>query len=95
MMRKKYIAIPALLLAWTLTGCTSPPTMVDEFRGTSYELALNSQILDPEAGRDLKPVEGVDGETGKRIVERYYKGFEQPAAKTENYSVLFEGMSKK
>lgn len=95
MMRKKHIPLPALLLALAVAGCTNPPTLTDEFRGTSYALALNSQILDPEAGKDLRPVEGVDGETGKRIVERYHKGFEQEPAKTENYSVVFEGMTKK
>lgn len=95
MMKQKYITGLVLLTLLVLSGCSRPPTLVDDFYGTSYELALQSQILDPQAGTDPQPVEGIDGEIGRRVVERYQKGIEQPAAQTENYSVIFEGMSQK
>lgn len=95
MITGKHMLGLAIFFLFAVAGCSHKPTLVDDFYGTSYKLALQSQLLNPQAGVDLRPVEGMDGEIGKRVVERYQKGVELPAAKTDNYSVLFEGMSKK
>jgi hypothetical protein len=85
-----------LLMAIAMVaGCTKPPTLVDNFYGTSYELAKQSQLSNPAAGIHNQRPEGMEGSVGKLIVDRYEAGFAQPAAKTESYSVSFEGMTKK
>lgn len=95
MITGKHMMALAILSFVAVAGCSHKPTLVDDFYGTSYKLALQSQKLEPHAQVDLRPVEGVDGEIGRRVMERHQKGVEQPAATTDNYSILFEGMNKK
>jgi hypothetical protein len=95
-MKTGYLYIALLLLAIVMVaGCTKAPTLVDNFYGTSYELAKQSQIYNPEAGKHPQPVEGLEGAVGKKVIDRYEAGFDRPAPKTESYSVSFEGMTKK
>jgi hypothetical protein len=84
-----------LLMAIVMVaGCTKAPTQVDNFHGTSYELAKQSQLSNPAAGIHIQRPEVLEGSVGKMIVDRYEAGFAEPAPKTESYSVSFEGMTK-
>lgn len=76
-------------------GCSKQPTRVDNFFGTSYELAKVSQIYNPNAGIHTGPPVGLEGVVAEKVVYRYVKGFEAPPAKTESYSILVDGMTKK
>jgi hypothetical protein len=76
-------------------GCTKRPTRVDMFYGTSYQLAKESQINNPDAGIHAGPPVGLEGAVASKVIERYEKGFEKPAAKTESYSINVGGMTKK
>ena len=78
-----------------VAGCTRQPSRVGNFYGTSYELAKVSQIADPNAGIQTGPPLGLQGTVAEKVVDRYVKGFEKPAAKTESYSVVVDGMTKK
>ena len=78
-----------------LAGCSKQETLVDQFYGTSYELAKQSQLHNPQAGISDGPPEGLEGSIAKKVVDRYEKGFDQKAAKTDKYSVVFEGMKEK
>jgi len=42
--------------------------------GRSYEAAKYDQILNPDAGRQPKPVEGIEGPAAERIMDSYIKG---------------------
>lgn len=95
-MKRGNLIYGLLLMMPALTmSCTKAPTLVDNFYGTSYELAKQSQLYDPGAGGQVQPIEGVEGTVAKRIIDRYEQGFGKPAPKTESYSVTFEGMTKK
>ncbi|MBP1750242.1 MAG: putative exported protein [Deltaproteobacteria bacterium] len=75
---KTIICFMSLTLAVIfLAGCTTSRLETDY--GTSYKLARFNQTLDLEAEKNLKPVEGIDGQVSQRIVDRYYQGFEKPA----------------
>ena len=65
------------LIATFLTGCTA--SRVETDYGTSYKLARFNQTLDLEAEKNIEPVEGMEGRTSQKIVERYEQGFEKPA----------------
>ena len=78
-----------------LVACAKQETKVDRFYGTSYELAKQSQIHNPAAGVKDGPPVGLGGNVASSVIERYEKGFEKPAAKTETYSVDVEGVSIK
>ena len=88
------IILTALLICLS-AGCTRQPRQLDNFYGTSYELAKVSQIANPTAGIQTGPPLGLQGAVAEKVVERYVKGFEKPAAKTESYSVNVSGMTKK
>ncbi len=68
-------------------GCAKRETQVDRFYGTSYELAKQSQIHNPEAGVKDGPSMGLEGGVASSVIKRYEKSFKEPAAKTETYKM--------
>ena len=95
MERGLYFSILIVILLGFSVGCAKRETQVDRFYGTSYELAKQSQINNPAAGVKDGPSVGLDGKVAASVIERYEKGFEKPAAKTETYSVDVGGMTIK
>jgi hypothetical protein len=95
MERGLHLGILVVLLLAVSCGCAKRETQVDRFYGTSYELAKQSQINNPSAGVEDGSSVGLDGSVATRVAERYEKGFEKPAAKTETYSVNVGGVSIK
>lgn len=73
-----------------LLGCGTGPfqkgTLLDDNWGRSYETARSQQILNPDAGKNLEPVEGLDGDAALRSLEHYRKSFEQ-TEKGASYSI--------
>ena len=47
---------------------------LDKNWGRSYETAKHNQILNPDAGKDPEPVEGLEGPAAERIMDGYIKG---------------------
>lgn len=68
------IVISAIFIATVagLFGCAETATgrqsRLDRNWGRAFESALYSQILNPEAGKNLEPVEGIEGPVAERIV---------------------------
>jgi hypothetical protein len=58
------IALVMLFTAGLLASCA--PTRVEMDYGTSHMLQMVNQIANPDAGKDLKPVEGMDGQPRRR-----------------------------
>lgn len=77
----------ALVLSWALiallAGCSSTgnpsygETLLEKNWGRSYETAKYNQILNPEAGKNLNPVEGLDGKAAENSVEKYENSFKK------------------
>lgn len=59
------------------TGTFQKGTLLDNNWGKSYETARSQQILNPDADKNLDPVEGLDGDAALRSLEHYRKTFEQ------------------
>ncbi len=77
-----------------LTGCSGgtgktfqPETALDRNWGRSYESAKYNQIANPNAGKSLKPVEGLDGQPAANVVDKYNKSFKE-TSKEENVTIL-------
>ena len=66
------------VLATTIGGCATN-RVANDF-GTSHRLSIMEQTIDPQAGKNMAAVEGLDERTGQKIMERYRKGFEKEAA---------------
>ena len=67
------IGLIATLLIFS--GCGPKETMLSRNWGNSFESAKQSQILNPEAGRNLEPVVGLDGQAAGNNMEKYRQGF--------------------
>ena len=62
--------------------------------GTSHNLQKFNQILNPDAEKNLAPVEGFDGRAAQRTVEQNLKKFETPQ-KDPTYSFSIGGTGTK
>ena len=54
-------------------GCAQQSVLNDNW-GRSFESARYNQILNPEAGKNLEPVVGLEGPAAERIMEGYISG---------------------
>lgn len=61
-------------------------TMLEKNWGRSFETAKYNQIVNPEAGKNLDPVLGVDGQVAERIIEKYRK--EEPVVVFREYGIF-------
>ena len=82
------------VIAVALLSCAGPsPSRLQMDFGTSAKLAVVNQTLDPEAGKNLEPVMGMDGKAAEGAMEKYREGFKKPAP-PPTYSFTIEGIGK-
>ena len=73
-----------------LAGCNGNIKRLETFYGKSYKQAKYSQIVNPEAGKNLNPVYGLDGHAAQNEIGAYRQAFEvTPLASKEN---VFSGL---
>jgi len=70
------------------------PTTISPNWGTAYQDMRAKQVLNPEAGEQLDPVEGQNGKVAATAMEAYRKGFEKPDAEF-NRSIVSSGVQTK
>jgi len=75
----------------SFTGCVSPTRLETDY-GTSHKLSKFNQTLNPEAEKNLQPVEGFDGTAAEATKERYDKGFEKET-KPPTYTLSIGGVA--
>lgn len=63
-------------LFMVFAGCAGQSRVEMDY-GVSQKLAIANQTLNPDAGRNTAPVEGLDGFAAKKIHEQYIKSFEK------------------
>ena len=80
------------VIAVALISCAGPSRLEMDF-GTSAKLAVVNQTLNPEAGKNLEPVTGMDGKAAEGIMEVYRGGFEKPTPPT-TYSFTIGDIGK-
>ena len=83
-MLKKTIALAMFCATLALfAGCSSTgsplreETLLDKNWGRSVETAKYNQTLNPDAGKDLTPVEGLSGKAAENSVEKYENSFKK------------------
>jgi len=84
-MLRKYIASITTIVAFALiAGCGTVPNQQDTTLGKnwgrSFESAKYNQILDPDAGKNKKPVAGLDGQASEINSAKYREGFASETA---------------
>ena len=62
-------------------------SLLDKNWGRSYESAKYNQMLNPDAGKNLEPVAGMDGQAAEKNMEKYRKS--EPAKKeSQGYGIV-------
>lgn len=90
----KRIVISSLIVGGSIIiGCAGP-SMLDQNWGRSVETARYSQTLNPEAEKNLEPVEGLDGKSAQNTMEAYQKGF-MKQEKSSGYDIKVTGIGMK
>jgi hypothetical protein len=85
MLKRTIALIMACSMLILFAGCSSTgnifqeETALDKNWGRSVETAKYNQIVDPEAGKNLKPVEGLNGVAAGHTVDKYEKSFKEKA----------------
>ena len=72
-------AMLALFAGCSSSGPVYEETLLDKNWGRSVETAKYNQILNPEAGKDLAPVEGLSGKAADNSVQKYENSFKKEA----------------
>jgi hypothetical protein len=91
MLKKLYLIGVAAILMIGIYGCsntTSQDSLLQKNWGRSFEAAKFNQTLNPEADKNLSPVEGLQGASSERIMEGYIKGREQQKESSSGFGVL-------
>jgi hypothetical protein len=72
-MIKKCIVLTGLLIMFSaFAGCAGSRLAMDY--GTSHNLSKFNQEFDPEAGKNLEPVYGLDGRLADGVMKSYHSG---------------------
>ncbi|MEJ2660728.1 MAG: hypothetical protein P8Z73_08400 [Desulfobacteraceae bacterium] len=79
--------------AIVLSGCTGP-SMLDQNWGRSVETARYNQTLNPQAGQNLEPVEGLDGHSAENALEAYRQSF-KAGEESAGYDIKLTGIGMK
>jgi hypothetical protein len=93
---RKTIAVIAIssFTAGLLISCAAPTRLETDY-GTSYKLQKYNQIANPDAEKNLKPVEGLDSQASVSVINKYHKGFDpQERGRTVNLNVSDTTTSK-
>jgi hypothetical protein len=77
--KRSFFLIGFAALFFIAVGCAGPSRLEMDF-GNSANLAKSNQMLNPEAGQNIEPVSGLDGEAAQATLEKYRKDFEKPPA---------------
>jgi hypothetical protein len=73
-MLSRHPAFAGLLIVLVFSvGCASRP--FEENWGTAFDLTMESQVLDPDAGQNADPVTGLDGLAASSEMKNYRESF--------------------
>jgi hypothetical protein len=80
MLSNTFKLIAGIIVLLAFLGCSQNrnvfmgESQLDKNWGRAYETAKHSQILNPEAGKQPVPAEGLDGKSAERSIESYQSG---------------------
>jgi hypothetical protein len=93
-MNIKRLCISSLIVGGiAMAGCAGP-SLLEQNWGRSVETARFNQTLNPQAGENLEPVTGMDGESAGNALEAYRQSFKADE-KSAGYDVKLTGIGMK
>jgi len=77
-MFKKSLTIIGIISAVSISfACSGTETLSQRNWGKSYETATYNQMLNPDADKNLKPVDSLDGQAVENDLQRYRDSFKE------------------
>ncbi len=77
MLKKGIILFGIIAAVILVSACSGTETLSERNWGRSYETATYNQILNPQADKNLKPVESMDGQAAENDLQRYRDSFKE------------------
>ena len=72
-----FMSIFLLVLSCSGTTPVHEQTLLERNWGRSLESMRYMQMVDPEAGQNLDPVEGLDGNASENNIDKYQQSFKK------------------
>ena len=77
MLKKGLIIIGITAGLLVASACSGPETLSQRNWARSYETAIYNQTLNPQADKNLKPLESLDGQAAENNMQRYRDSFKE------------------
>ena len=81
------ISVMAVVLSCSGTTPTPKQSLLERNWGRSFESMRYMQMIDPEAGKSLDPMLGLDGNASNHNIDKYQKGFKK-TDQTQSTTIL-------
>jgi hypothetical protein len=81
----------ALAAACALSGCAMSPNIDRQF-GASARAAVLQQTLDPRAGDDRRPVNGLDAQAAAAAYENYQRSYSSQGQQQQSGFTIGSGL---
>jgi hypothetical protein len=81
----------ACSVAGALAGCMRTTPQWDARFGDAARAAFAQQVIDPDAGRQVRPANGLDGHSAAAAQLRYQKSFAEPQPAQPAFTIGVSG----
>lgn len=76
------LSVIMVTIAALVCGACATPSMVADNWGTAYYAQKQSQMVNPDASKNLEPVTGLHGQAAEAALGQYVKSFTGKAGQT-------------
>ena len=86
MNKTRIVLFLSMIIATALvcSACATPSKLTDNW-GTAYYAQKQGQIVNPDASKNLKPVEGLYGQAAEAAMGQYLKSFSRKEGQGQSY----------
>ena len=93
MNKTRIVLFLSMIIATALvcSACATPSKVADNW-GTAYYAQKQGQIVNPDASKNLQPVEGLYGQAAEAAMGQYLKSFTEKASQDSSSSMGAQGI---
>ena len=88
MLKRSLIIFGIIAAVLFISACSGTDTLSQRNWGKSYETAAYNQMLNPDADKNLKPVDSLDSQAAKNTHKKYRDSFTTKSAKPAPVSLI-------
>ena len=88
MLKRGLIIVGIIAAVSFISACSGTDTLSQRNWGKSYETAAYNQMLNPDADKNLKPVDSLDSQAAKNAHKKYQESFKTKSEKAPPVSLI-------